>query len=672
MKKPSTTAPQFSVSTALVAGAATSLGLSVLVIPLAPSRLLVASIALAWFGAALCGTAFGVARSALVGAPGWIARGVWIVLGAAAGVACAAQLGAVQKLAGPHRLLAIGSLAGGLVVGAALGALLASLQPIGCAPAPLGRLKPVQRAVIASLLAIVALASAAYEASAGWLGSYPAAQRALFGTSLLCAGTGALLLLQSVRSRPLIGTWLVLTALAGLRVILSSDSEIASLSRTAQTEHVTALLRWATDYDRDGSSSYLGGGDCAPWNSNVHPRAREVPGNGVDDNCRRGDAQPPPGLPAASPRAARSAPPLNLVLITVDALRPDHTTPYGYVRDTTPNLAKLAAAGVRYDNAYTSGGWTCLALPSLMTGVYPRRLAFRPWKRPGGDVFTLPRDEQAWTIQRALQERGYRTLFFASHYIHTHVVSFMTRGWDDFALVPGPDDRGVTNTAIARVRALGSLPFFLWVHYYDAHDKQTVHPGAPHYGETLVDGYDHEVASVDNEIGRLLQALEAVDSRGTAILVTADHGEVLLDPYQFHGTDLLEDSIRIPMILHAPSLPPGVVSTPASLVDVAPTLLALSDSPVVRGLDGRDLRGLQGDRIVLTDLWRLDANSNVYLDQIAASSREQRLIYDRLLASTLRVRSRDLRRPPQELPLTDVPPGLRDAIEQHEDQAISP
>ncbi len=287
-------------------------------------------------------------------------------------------------------------------------------------------------------LLILSLVIAVYESSAWWLRAYLAFRKTLVATSWLLASVSVLDGARALAPRFLRRAHLGSCALLGfgvLAVAWAPSAQIQNLASQAHVEHLVSVLRSASDWDRDGSSSFLGGGDCAPFDPEISPRAREIPDNGKDDNCRYGDAK---GIPQSPPSkvAAKNPSPVNVLLVTIDSLRMDHTTPYGYSRNTTPHLAELARRGTLYKRAYTSGGWTCLALPSMFMGSYSRRMPFRPlaltWehdllelpfepKLRKGDNFRLmvnaPKPESAWLLHRTLAERGMQTIAVYSWYV---------------------------------------------------------------------------------------------------------------------------------------------------------------------------------------------------------------------------------------------------------------
>lgn len=91
----------------------------------------------------------------------------------------------------------------------------------------------------------------------------------------------------------------------------------------------------------------------------------------------------------------------------------------------------------------------------------------------------------------------------------------------------------------------------------------------------------HEIRSTDHALGRLLAAVAEVSSRPTAVIVAADHGDAFHMGYQFHGNDLFEDALRIPLLVRVPGRPPGEVDSVVTLLDLAPTILTLTETPIL-------------------------------------------------------------------------------------------
>jgi arylsulfatase A-like enzyme/Tfp pilus assembly protein PilF len=261
----------------------------------------------------------------------------------------------------------------------------------------------------------------------------------------------------------------------------------------------------------------------------------------------------------------------NIVLVTIDTLRADHVGSYGASLAATPRLDALARRGVRFDQAVSPVPLTRPAHASLFTGLYPHEHGLRD---------NLPRklDPSIPTLARKLQQAGYQT----GASVGTFLIgrgSGLEAGFERFSDGAGSGaadrigasaERRATEVLADAVAFLqkANPPFFLWAHLYDPHAPYD--PPSP-FPKT----YAGEVAYVDAEIGKLLDAIE---SRGfgesTWILVTADHGEGLGEHGEDeHGVLVYESTLRVPLILKRPGGAAGVEREPVSLVDVFPTLL---------------------------------------------------------------------------------------------------
>src|SRR5262249_20325415 len=133
--------------------------------------------------------------------------------------------------------------------------------------------------------------------------------------------------------------------------------------------------------------------------------------------------------------------------------------------------------------------------------------------------------------------------------------------------------------------------FLLWVHFLDPHKQYLVHEGFTKWGSEPRDLYDGEVAFTDYHIGRLLKALEASPARDrTAIVLTADHGEGVGEHgAYFHGREIWEEIVRVPLLVHVPGLKPRRIKRRVAHVDLAPTILDLAGLPPDPGARGRSL-----------------------------------------------------------------------------------
>ncbi|HJQ37149.1 MAG TPA: sulfatase-like hydrolase/transferase [Thermoanaerobaculia bacterium] len=268
----------------------------------------------------------------------------------------------------------------------------------------------------------------------------------------------------------------------------------------------------------------------------------------------------------------REQPKYNVLLITLDTFRADRIGPL------TPNLTRLANEGVRFDNAESAVPLTLPSHSTILSGMLPLHHGVR-----NNGAGSFPADRP--TLATLLSSNGYRTAAFIGAFVLDHRFG-LNRGFDvyDDEIPRDPtlgdhleaERRGdaVVDRALAWLGQGDARPYFAWVHLYDAH--------APY-----VPSYDGEIAFVDQQVQRLLGA---VDRANTIIVIAGDHGEALGEHGELtHGLLLYEPSLRVPMILAAPGLDPQVVKTPVSLTDIAPTVAALCGAAGFSPPDGRDL-----------------------------------------------------------------------------------
>jgi arylsulfatase A-like enzyme len=290
----------------------------------------------------------------------------------------------------------------------------------------------------------------------------------------------------------------------------------------------------------------------------------------------------------------------NVLVITVDTLRADHLSCYGYARKTSPYIDGLASEGTRFSRAYTAIPLTGPAHLSLFTGRYPQENGVR---RNG---VALPDDRAIVTLPQILRGHGYQTGAFVSswpllgrlthlnHYFSTY-DEHLTRTYQLVNSSRYAED--VTPRALKWLHkhANKKKPFFLWVHYFDPHepyiyrdafnpaDVDKAHPYEPprdHDMRERMRSYDSEIYYADHNIGKLLTALDAMHIKdSTMVVLVADHGESLgQHDYVGHGRHLFEGIIHIPLIIRYPGhVKAGqVIDTPVSIIDVTPTVVDLT------------------------------------------------------------------------------------------------
>ncbi|MCD6498749.1 MAG: sulfatase-like hydrolase/transferase [Deltaproteobacteria bacterium] len=371
--------------------------------------------------------------------------------------------------------------------------------------------------------------------------------------------------------------------------------------------------RKMTDSDGDGFASSFGGGDCNDHDSKIHPGAKDVPGDGIDQDCLAGDAKPPRVLVRINRARLAAADPLktfkfkgNFVVIWVDTLREDRLGIEKYRRAITPNLDKLVSQSVFFRHAFSQGNRTPHSFSSFLTSRYPSKVA---WKRPGSSY--SPLSDSNLMIFEAMAQAGYRNVAVLRHFYFSPKRNlqqgFAPGDWvnrPDLTIkatntdIAAPD---VTARAIARLKELKAAgkPFVLWVHYPDPHSRYMTHPEFPitlHGIPGLMQKYDYEIKFADTYVGRLLAELDRLGmSKNTAVIVHADHGEAFGTHRMkgkrmfFHGQTLYNELLHVPLIMRVPGIKPRVVEDRVMLLDVASTMVDMIRKPIPKSFMGSSL-----------------------------------------------------------------------------------
>lgn len=307
-------------------------------------------------------------------------------------------------------------------------------------------------------------------------------------------------------------------------------------------------------------------------------------------------------LALVSTFAACSNPPAppNVLLVTIDTTRADRLSCYGYEKETSPRLDRLAESGIRFENAISQAAVTPVSHASILTGLNPYSHGLRVLH----GMYENRLAKEHMTLAEVLRADGWSTAAFVSAFPVSERFG-MEQGYETFDaefIVETPDKivgaGGTVNTGMNQRRgdkttdlALDWLetaprPFHLWVHYFDVHDDKVLPPKAymDRYGEMpteirdrLRKIYDIEIEYQDEQIGRVLDALEQKQElANTIVIVVADHGEGLGDhDWWTHGV-LYQEQINVPLVLTGPGVPKNqVVSELVSTTDIAPTVYAL-------------------------------------------------------------------------------------------------
>jgi arylsulfatase A-like enzyme/Tfp pilus assembly protein PilF len=280
----------------------------------------------------------------------------------------------------------------------------------------------------------------------------------------------------------------------------------------------------------------------------------------------------------------------SVLLVTLDTTRADHLGCYGAAFAATPNLDGLARSGARFDEAISPTPLTLPSHASIFTGRVPRRHGVRD-----NALFRL--GEEPDVLADVLGRHGYTAAAFVSSVVLDRITG-LDRGfrtYDDTVRVGARAafdyrERAAIQTNDAVLRHLDGLeePFFLWVHYFDPHLPYV--PPEPFRSRFSERPYDGEIAFVDQQLGRLLDAVRK-KTPSLLVVVAGDHGESLGEHGEdAHGVFLYRATQRVPLVVAGPGVPRGkVVRERVGLVDLAPTVLDLLGLPPLDDVDGRSL-----------------------------------------------------------------------------------
>ena len=424
---------------------------------------------------------------------------------------------------------------------------------------------------------------------------YPDLHTILLLGCCLLAAVGVRLLLEHFEPERLAWTWgrvrwplltvtgtalaLLVAALAfglrdkaGRRVIADHGMQGRLLARAAKA---------ALDLDGDGYAAVLGGGDCREGNASIHPDARDIIRNGVDEDCDGSDQQSTFSLPGDAARRERlarwreedddvrafirRASHMNVLLVVVDALRADTFTPTPENMQTFPNVFDLRRRARWFTRAFAPAAGTDLSMTGVLTG--------KANPMTGSDL----------TLTEVMTAAGY-----TSHAVIPEEVlrfispTMLTRGFASHDMIPDDARSASANAGVTSGRttwlalrfldgwaARPDRPFFLWVHYFDVHEHHQIRADAPavvaaNGGQVpgqRRDRYRAMVKVVDGALGRLQQGLA---QRGladnTIIVLLSDHGESLGEAPrlpEYHGRFLYNPLVHVPLAVLIPGLPPA-------------------------------------------------------------------------------------------------------------------
>jgi arylsulfatase A-like enzyme len=413
--------------------------------------------------------------------------------------------------------------------------------------------------------------------------------------------------------------------------------EVDLSSRAGRIVRLTFQLEHAVDPGTEASSTYAAIG---------RPRIE-----GYDSLRRAHDAVP-------NKPELRGIEKSNLIVILLDAANPSHFGGYGYERDTTPNIDRLARDGVLFSQAYAHAPNTRASTASLFTSTYP------PTHRVIAPDTMLSDEAVSWA--EGLRDAGFKT-FAATSNVQVSPVYNLLHGFDETVELY-KDKKGGVVLAQEFLAPVGewletnrSEQFFMYLHVLQPHAPYNPPPpagGAFSSGYTgplkdvrrlnprtiklldlrpedlayLVAKYDENLLYADSFVGDLVGLLSRYDLlEDSILLITADHGEAFLTHgHVGHSSSVYDDEVRIPLIMRFPArydLGGQKIGAVVQSIDLMPTFLDLFEAPYAgQEMQGRSLLPLlvgQSDKIhedIATFFGRLSPEGT----QVASALRGER------------------------------------------------
>jgi len=303
--------------------------------------------------------------------------------------------------------------------------------------------------------------------------------------------------------------------------------------------------------------------------------------------------------------------PTPVILISIDTLRADHLSAYGYRRIRTPHIDSFAQHGTLFTNIEAQIPFTLPSHTSLFTSTYPfeNQIEENAERVPAGAV----------TLASLLRSQGYKTAaFIGSVFLESEMgldqgfevydspfhfeafsplagsMFFGGMGRNPFSVRDRRDGALVLGAARRWLAANRGQPAFVFVHLFDVHQPY-IRPG-----------YDAELAYTDQILGAFQQAL--IDGgwwQRSLVVLLSDHGEGLGDHGEAsHGYFIYESTVHVPLIIHWPAGAPDHAShdsQPGGLIDVAPSILDFLHIPAPVSFEGRSLLSVDGPRQVYSE-----------------------------------------------------------------------
>ncbi len=282
----------------------------------------------------------------------------------------------------------------------------------------------------------------------------------------------------------------------------------------------------------------------------------------------------------------------HIILISIDTIRADHVSSYGYQYKTTPRIDAFADNAVLFENCFSNIPLTLPAHSSMLTGLIPPTHGVQ-------DNLNMALSDSVLTLPEILQAKGYATYGIIGADVLNRRYG-LDQGFDvyDDTFDSATSKSEIVPQRYADETAAHALEWleenrkkkkFMFIHFYDPHSDYT--PPAP-YDKQFKHPYDGEIAFVDDCIGRIIDKLKSLDLYDDSlIIITGDHAELLHEHGEpTHGFFIYQNALRVPLIIKPVGhSTPASVADNTSLTDIVPTILAQSGIEIPPHVQGVDL-----------------------------------------------------------------------------------
>jgi len=341
----------------------------------------------------------------------------------------------------------------------------------------------------------------------------------------------------------------------------------------------------------------------------------------------------------------------NIFFILIDTLRPDHLGCYGYERDTSPNIDKIAEEGIVFTDFHTVCPWTNPSIACLFTGFYPQAV-FPPELHPQALKQQLPKELE--TLAEILRREGYQTFALVDHPsiskqlgyhrgFDEYIELFFKRGWHQWL---GTKSSNVLKDLSGLLDRCKDNHFFIYLHLIYPHQPYSPPPPfnelfgkgfknlTPEEKEGVINLYDGEVKYADELVGDIFLDLKARKLLNqTYIIMTSDHGEGFWEHGLWeHGNSLFNELLKVPLIIY----PPGGRTTQTakihdltSFISLFPTIMDFANIKKYPKADGQSLmnslnekKSMKGRKIIFGE-----SPHSFYINAISCQTEQYKFIY---------------------------------------------